>query len=72
MNPFVEEVTTRRVVSTMDGEGPDGCDMSVVKVQGGIELVIGARYEDGRANSLTKRGVGELISILQDIEEAMK
>jgi hypothetical protein len=46
--------------------------MSVVKVQGGIELVIGARYEDGRANSLTKRGVGELISILQDIEEAMK
>ena len=71
MSKFVEEVTTYKIKDVVDGYGPDYCLMSVVSGHCVIDLVIGAQYRNKCAASLSKEGVGQLISILQDIEKAM-
>ena len=65
-------VTKKVLVEVVDGSGPLGIFMSVVpKDEGIIDLVIGAKYEDNFSCSLSAKGVGKLIDILKEIQEAM-
>lgn len=66
-------VVTKKVLGeVVDGVGPMATFMSVVSIhEGSIDLVIGAQYEYKCACSLDAKGVGELIDILKEIQEAM-
>lgn len=68
-----EFVVTKKVLKgVIDGRGPLSILMSVVPTgKGSIDLVIGAKYEASCACGLTAEGVGELIDILKEIQEAM-
>lgn len=66
-------VTTKKVINeVLDGDGPEYIDMSVLLNEGHINLVIGTRYGNRSACSLSREGVKELIDILRDIHEAME
>jgi hypothetical protein len=74
MDKFVEQVTTTKLCKVIDGDGPDGINMSVLPYTSGdaIHLVIGAQWKDECASSLSKAGLYQLICTLQDIHKAMK
>lgn len=68
-----EFVVTKKVVKrVIDGHGPLGILMSVVpKGADCIDLVIGSGYENKCSCAIDRKGVGELIDILMEIQEAM-
>jgi hypothetical protein len=72
MDKFVEHTPTLREV--IDGNGPQCIYMSVKPSDSGegIDLVIGAQWQNRCASSLSKSGLGQLITTLQDIHQAMK
>jgi hypothetical protein len=69
-NPFV--VTEKRLVGVEGGQGPDFIQMSV-KQNGpnGLELVIGAKYNDRSSCHISRNGLGQLIETLKEIHEVM-
>jgi hypothetical protein len=78
MNTFVG---TKRVIKTViNGNGPDFTLISVIPPTDpesslysvGVELVIGAWRQDACAHRFTKKGLAELIEILQDIHDALE
>lgn len=71
MSQFVKTITKTEVVTKRDVTGPDFIYMSVVPDRDGINLVIGAKYEDRFAAGLSKEGLARLIQELAVIHEAM-
>lgn len=71
MSQFVNTKTVTEVVNKINVNGPDFIYMSVVPVSGGINLVIGAKYENRLASALTKEGLALLIGDLAIIHDAL-
>lgn len=74
MSKFVETEVKTTILETMDAFGPNLSFVSIVPMPyvSGVEVVIGARYEDRHLACFSKIGVSELISILKEVHDAME
>lgn len=70
--------TTKTMAYARNAVGPSGSYMSVSYRRGeshnptGIDMVIGAQFEDRTRCAFDKADIAELIEILQDIHAAME
>ncbi len=73
MSKFVKTETKTTILETINYYGLDYSYISIVPLThtAGVDIVIGAAYEDKWDSGFSKSGVKELISILQEVHDAM-
>ena len=69
----MSELVKKTVFNQHNTNGPDGTYLSIKSnPDGHIDLVIGASFQHRCASAFSKEGLGELISILQELYDAME
>ena len=74
MSKFVKTEVKTTILESIDDYGVDWSYISITPLTNvsGVNIVVGARYSNRSACGFSKRGLKELISILQEVYDAME
>ena len=73
MDNFVKTETKTTILETKNGNGPNYTYVSIVPSSDNreVDLVIGAHFSACCASRFSKESLGEMIKILQEVQDAM-